>query len=341
MGHSEQASQQHTRPSLLSKSDSNNPASINILSSLEVHKKTKVSKHFSQKKLWYFALVVIAITASTTTLLFKNEQAPATNAKPAATKAMEPLIASTKSNIDELKSIEPTATEKNQAISSSLPLNSEAILGKTSGLAALIINEPTEKSKLQNTENPFIDMLAIGETMTIPTPTSKVPAISAEKVKLIKPTLVPSKPVKATNFKGISNKSDSEKTVPESIAVNNVEQKNEPNQKPKTSNSLTDNDITLLSALISHENTTRSGTIEKNTKVRQGTTNISKMKTDKQNQDIVERRSGNNTKNLLLRCKKLGGLEAKLCRIRICSGQWANELACAVPKGTIVANKKT
>ncbi|MDR3391953.1 MAG: hypothetical protein P4L77_09480 [Sulfuriferula sp.] len=51
-------------------------------------------------------------------------------------------------------------------------------------------------------------------------------------------------------------------------------------------------------------------------------------KDDARNQDIVERKPGDSTASLLLRCKKLGLIEGELCRWRICSERWDSDSAC-------------
>lgn len=53
-----------------------------------------------------------------------------------------------------------------------------------------------------------------------------------------------------------------------------------------------------------------------------------KTKDDKRNQDIVERKPGDSTASLLIRCKKLGLIEGELCRWRICSERWDSDPAC-------------
>ena len=47
--------------------------------------------------------------------------------------------------------------------------------------------------------------------------------------------------------------------------------------------------------------------------------------------DIVERRDGDSTDDLLARCKQLGLIEGMLCRSRICSGRWESDATCRAP----------
>ncbi|CAN5780192.1 hypothetical protein BH11PSE12_BH11PSE12_23020 [soil metagenome] len=100
------------------------------------------------------------------------------------------------------------------------------------------------------------------------------------------------------------------------------------NQKQSGNNIATDSDITLLSALVAHENTIQKQL--KEIKIKNDTpSRISKkQKKPEANLDIIERKKGHSLKSLLLRCSKLGGLEARLCRKRICKGRATAESAC-------------
>jgi hypothetical protein len=73
-----------------------------------------------------------------------------------------------------------------------------------------------------------------------------------------------------------------------------------------------DTDVTLLTALVAHANKPAAVTPERS-------------------RDIVERREGDSTAQLLARCKQLGMIEGMLCRSRICSGRWENDTACRAP----------
>nr|WP_154374082.1 hypothetical protein [Duganella guangzhouensis] len=73
-----------------------------------------------------------------------------------------------------------------------------------------------------------------------------------------------------------------------------------------------DTDVTLLTALVAHANKPAAVTPERS-------------------RDIVERQEGDNTAQLLTRCKQLGMIEGMLCRSRICSGRWENDTACRAP----------
>nr|WP_218892672.1 hypothetical protein [Duganella sp. 1224] len=74
----------------------------------------------------------------------------------------------------------------------------------------------------------------------------------------------------------------------------------------------TDTDVTLLAALVAHAGTPTAVVPERS-------------------RDIVDRQDGDNTGQLLARCKQLGLIEGMLCRSRICSGRWESDAACRAP----------
>lgn len=73
-----------------------------------------------------------------------------------------------------------------------------------------------------------------------------------------------------------------------------------------------DTDVTLLTALVAHAGQPARVAPERT-------------------RDVVERRDGDRTADLLLRCKQLGLMEGMLCRSRICSGSWESDAACRAP----------
>jgi hypothetical protein len=117
---------------------------------------------------------------------------------------------------------------------------------------------------------------------------------------------------------GLEQQHSNEKKNKEVIKVHTNAEKN----RPKTY----DSDIALLSALVA--NTSKSSDDASNI-----TGSTKKPVIPAINLDVVERNPGDNTKNLLARCEKLGGIEAKLCHDRICSGSWQSESACSPTKG--------
>ena len=73
-----------------------------------------------------------------------------------------------------------------------------------------------------------------------------------------------------------------------------------------------DTDVALLAALVAHANKPTTVAPERS-------------------RDIVERHEGDNTADLLARCKQLGLIEGMLCRSRICSGRWDSDATCRLP----------
>ena len=73
-----------------------------------------------------------------------------------------------------------------------------------------------------------------------------------------------------------------------------------------------DTDVALLTALVAHAGTPA-------------------VVAPERSRDIVERREGDSTADLLARCKQLGLIEGMLCRSRICSGRWESDAACRAP----------
>lgn len=90
-----------------------------------------------------------------------------------------------------------------------------------------------------------------------------------------------------------------------------------------------DRDVRLLTALIA---TSKDIPVRKeghaNAASRIPANKNAKAKDASRNQDIVERKSGDSTASLLMRCKKLGLVEGELCRWRICSERWDSDPAC-------------
>jgi hypothetical protein len=73
-----------------------------------------------------------------------------------------------------------------------------------------------------------------------------------------------------------------------------------------------DTDVALLTALVAHAGKPA-------------------VVAPERSRDIVERRDGDSTTDLLARCKQLGLIEGMLCRSRICSGRWESDATCRAP----------
>lgn len=97
----------------------------------------------------------------------------------------------------------------------------------------------------------------------------------------------------------------------------------------------TDRDVNILTALVGDEKSSASsknGPSAKSKSVsKQNTKQTKTSKHEEDGPDIVERKPGDSTTGLLLRCKKLGFVEGELCRWRICSGRWDTDAACKPP----------
>ena len=81
-----------------------------------------------------------------------------------------------------------------------------------------------------------------------------------------------------------------------------------------------DNDVSLISALVAHNEA-------EPRQAQPAAPNHTKRAAKQASPDIVERRAGDSTANLVRRCKRLGGTEAKLCQRRICAGH-SGDAAC-------------
>lgn len=94
-----------------------------------------------------------------------------------------------------------------------------------------------------------------------------------------------------------------------------------------------DRDVALLEALIAHaaEQPVRaSESPKKSAKNTPPPASATLAKTGENSRDFVERKPGDSTESLLVRCKQLGFFEGGLCRWRMCSGRWDTDAACKV-----------
>jgi hypothetical protein len=304
LGHSEQGNQPNTRPSLLSNSDEKNTNAVNILSGLEGPATSEPGTTSNKRKIGYLAIVVILLAGVAATLLNSQDSRPSATNKLNSGKS-NPSPSSIPSNTPASATSAASLPAEQLVTSSASTTNADGLAEKSAPTAATIITEANEKLVVKNEENPFSSMLSNEKD----TASASLPA-SAPSVATSKKVVASS----ATKTASVSDKHPSEKSAKNSSIASNEVKKEAP-VKSKTNNSA-ESDIALISALISRDSDNR------------------KLKPDKHTQDIVERKPGDKTKNLLARCKNLGGLEADLCRSRICSGQWANESACQAPETT-------
>ena len=313
MKHSVDATHKKEIPNLLSNSNRNNSPTINILSSLENRKNVKKSNKFGRKKMWtaaFFTAAVIGIAGflqfgNLQILAVNNDQAPSQNSKP--DRSAKPLVninlqsevkASTKP-VEPLIVDDVNTTLESSAILVELPSYNEKIA--------------VSRETLSNTDQ----QKALASDSKESSPTSRTTISSTSQ----KPsTKTPSHNMEAKK-QGIAKQDDIEKKNKDPLKIHQSTEKN----SPKTY----DSDIALLSALVANTAKSRddlSGNMNRPTSKK-------KPMTTAINLDVVERNPSDNTRNLLARCEKLGGMEAKLCHDRICSGSWQLESACSPSKG--------
>lgn len=93
-----------------------------------------------------------------------------------------------------------------------------------------------------------------------------------------------------------------------------------------------DNDVDLISALVAHsaQADRKPASGKKDTAATQKLAAKDDGKAHERNEDIIERRGNESTASLLQRCHALGFIEGELCRWRICSGRWDDDVACKV-----------
>ena len=91
-----------------------------------------------------------------------------------------------------------------------------------------------------------------------------------------------------------------------------------------------DHDVKLLTALVASTPIVKEQIKQKptSTSTPKNRQTSSKTTSKEDNRDVVERKPGDNTANLLVRCKKLGMIEGELCRWRICTDRWETDPVC-------------
>ena len=89
-----------------------------------------------------------------------------------------------------------------------------------------------------------------------------------------------------------------------------------------------DHDVKLLTALVASTPIVKEQSKPTSTPTPKNRQTSSKTTSKEDNRDVVERKPGDNTANLLVRCKKLGMIEGELCRWRICTDRWETDPVC-------------
>lgn len=312
MKHSVDSTQDRERPNLLSGSNRASTPTVDILSSLENRKKLQKGNKFNSNKLWFVVFFFTIAIAVIGFLQFDNLQklsaSLAQSLTPSSTtdKNIKPLV-SAKLQTEVIAQAEPPAPSTVDNVKTSLEPS------------ATLIDIPVEKEKTEVSNDSLSN--------------SKMQIATSSDSKGSQPAI--SNAVGTTSSKSSKKtKTLAQNTPAKKHAIekgNEVERKNKdalkiPTNADKNSPKTYDNDIALLSALLANTSKSR-GELSSNV------ASTKKPVTASINLDVVERNPGDNTKNLLNRCEKLGGMEAKLCHDRICAGSWQSESACSPSKG--------
>ncbi len=177
-----------------------------------------------------------------------------------------------------------------------------------SGLAALIVDDPAEAKAKKADEAPAS------------------PAMAAKPVAAVKKKPVAVKEKSKTTAVALASHAEREKAkktpVKSVAAVAHAKASDKAKARPLPGNPANDSDVALLTAIVAHDKAEPFASL-------QNTASSAKAKPDGRNRDIVERKAGDTTESLLLRCKRLGSLEGGLCRSRICAGHWDTDAACS------------
>ena len=303
------------RPNLLSSSNRSSAPTVDILSSLENRQKLRDGSKFSRKKMWSIIFLTITIIGVTGFLQFELLQSLSVNIVTSLSSSgttslgVKPLIsANTQSEVNESrKLVSPSIVDdvKTTLEPSAILIDIPSDIEKP-----IVLNEAAINSQLQKTAES--DSKESQSTLS----TSVGSATPKSNLK----TKAPLQDL-ATKKQAIEKENGIERKSKNPLKMNTTNEKNH----LKTY----DNDIALLSALVANTSKSRE----------EFSSNVSNLAGSKKtmappiNLDVVERNSSSNTKNLLARCEKLGGMEAKLCHDRICSGSWQSESACLPSKG--------
>jgi hypothetical protein len=220
--------------------------------------------------------------------------------------------------------------------------------GKTGQLAAVIITEPEEQGQqgrllespsaaleVNSSKNSLQGQSLLSGTGDVPMQVDNAPQLKNRQTSL-KPELRSTGHAATVSNNSSQNRQttkDDRKAVKQANTLSEA--------KP-------DRDVTVLAALIAHDNENQAG--------QSGTGNAEQRPVSRARQsvkprpaqpartaraesepgrDIVERKPNDCSESLLLRCKQLGFIEGQLCRWRICSGRWDSDAACKASAGNV------
>ena len=187
-------------------------------------------------------------------------------------------------------------------------------------LPAAIVNDPAplqaqNRNDIQTMRGTTTAPRAIeptAYTLSAPLVTAPTPgpaALPAETTRVASVGTTYPKPASTSTiskYNGATNTNTASAATPRTTAATAAA------SRGKTAAPANDTDVALLTALVAHAGKPA-------------------VVTPERSRDIVERREGDSTADLLARCKQLGLIEGMLCRSRICSGRWESDATCRAP----------
>lgn len=174
-------------------------------------------------------------------------------------------------------------------------------------LPAAIVNDPATQRMQNRSEQAMTGPRAIG-------PTGYTPTASVASTPAPEPATLPVETARAASASastGAVGKYNSN-TKTASAATARATPATTAASRDKAAAPANDTDVALLTALVAHAGKPA-------------------VVAPERSRDIVERREGDSTADLLARCKQLGLIEGMLCRSRICSGRWESDATCRAP----------
>jgi hypothetical protein len=309
-------------PNLLLNSNRTNIPKVDILSGLENRQPLKSSPQIRHKKIW----VVFVVLSLLIGIIFYVQMLKIDNLQPSMLHDLAGFFnlstdkERAKNNVEDAN--KPLLLQKSIAEKTPLTMNVNEIETPLES-SAVLVEVPAEREKITsiNTLSPdakdAAQVVAISNETPVSLATEKSPSASKRTS-----TLTPShKQHITTKQYALAKQSAVQKT--------NKEVKKMSSAAEKTDTKIYDGDIALLSALVANSSKSK----EQIPSHTASFSNANKNSPPAINLDVVERHPGDHTRNLLSRCEKLGGAEARLCHERICSGSAQSESLCLEPKG--------
>jgi hypothetical protein len=161
---------------------------------------------------------------------------------------------------------------------------------------------------------------------------------SAGSLVPVSPLTVPEPAVKADRKKldatsAAKSAAKSAKAPPPVVARDKAKQSEDRllaalNQSSAPGQESAQRDVDLIAALLEHTNPSAAGKAAQARVPKALPSGPKVALTSAAQRDVVERRPGESTAQLIRRCEEFGVLEGLLCRIRICSDLWGKDPAC-------------